>query len=262
MAWREITVGYESRRKQITTSGISATRVFITTWSSYTADLINHGIEIGGLYPDGDCRVSSIAIEGVGKGHTNGTYDEAKITVGYSSGSAAERQEVGYSEESIEFGGEMLTKDGGYFVDCKADAPKEVVGGTFYPRSVFITEVTVDDIHKYAKLLRASVAKINASSWNGAEAETMLFDGANSRKFVNQKGEKRYVITFKFIYREESWNKLWHGNCEKGAHFETVKFSPFRAGNAKQQSNTFYETYSFHKLTKAFSELKRSIRVK
>lgn len=95
-------------------------------------------------------------------------------------------------------------------------------------------------------MLLDAIGKVNKSFWMGGKKGTWLLEAANTSSFYNSLGKKRWKLVLKFAYKRSNWQKIWHGDCKKGAHFEKVKFKPI--GDLKLE--TIYAEYDFNKLIK------------
>ena len=136
---------YGSRKVTIASNGLSGERRFLSPWGSAQANAPAIGTPfpgILGLYAD------SIDIQPYGKAVPgDDAAEHALIVVRYSSLDRTQQQQTGRKlDESLEFGGEMLTKAGGKWKDCEVQVKKEDIGGTWYPRLEYTLDATVDSL--------------------------------------------------------------------------------------------------------------------
>lgn len=234
-----------SRTVNFTDNGLTGQTVYHSLWGERYA----LAPQIGTPFPDLiGLYASNVRLEPFGKSVAAGGYEYCKITVDYSSrDESREGAQVDGAilDESLEFAGEMLTKGDGKFDPVNGsglNAPKEVVGGTWYPRIEYVTEKVISDINAWIRKIRKRTGKVNSTTWKGGKKEHWLFEGASARSFTNNSGAKMWRIVFRFVYREEiSWQEAWNEKHPDGARFEEVYFVDDGGAFTKK----LYETTSF-----------------
>jgi len=251
MARKEL---YLTRKTTFTAEGITGERKFYCLWDERLAVKPN----IGEPYPDfPGLYCSSVEIEGTGQTTDTGGHTHAFITAQYTTLDRAKQQQTGATvNRSLQFGGEMLTRAGGKWKDCKQDIPADGIGGQFFPRVEYTHEMTVSSITEWVKKLLKAVGSVNSSSWLGAEPGTWLFQGATARDFVDDNGAKKWSLDFSFVYNPIGWQKQWHKECptdQKG----NINFSVARGRweevlyvkeNGIQYTEKMYAEYDFNKI--------------
>jgi len=243
-----------SRKATITKSGIQAERQFKCDWDERFAV----APKIGEPFPDLlGCYCSSIDFEGIGKSVATGGYTKCLIRAQYDSPESSQNQQkVGVPfNQSLQFGGEMRTRAGGRWADCKDDIKEDGIGGTFYPLIEYTLEMTVADIKEWVRKLRRAIGKVNSDVWASGEIEHWLFQGADARTITDEDGNLLWVISFNFVYNEKvSWQKAWHVECAWNgktidrnnvrARWEEVQFKPEEGG--EEYTEKLYETTEFN----------------
>lgn len=232
---------YESRSENITGQGISAQRIFISDWTSRHAN----APKIGDPYPDLlGAYCSRVAFEPTGKSTATGP-ELAKIIAEYSSRDISQQQDTEYVDESLDFGGEMISKGGGKWESDDTPVEENDPGAvTFYPRAQYVRTFVIDDITGWAKKIYKATAKLNSDSFLGAPKETWLFQGADVVKFVDSAGAFKWRMTFRFVYRESGWNYTWRkDDPDLGGKWDKLIFTD---EDGKQRYR--YETTSFKRL--------------
>jgi len=237
-----------SRTVTYTTNGLTGQQIFHSDWGERyaVAPKIGHPFpDLVGLY------ASNVVLKPFGKNVATGGHEFCEITVDYATrdDSQEDAQTDGAQiDESIEFAGEMLTKGDGKFDPdggSGLNAPKEVVGGTWFPRLEYVVTKVAADINKELKVIRKKTGKVNATTWKGGKKEHWLFEGASAGSFYNNDGEKMWRITYRFVYREEvSWQVAWNDKHPEGARFEEVFFVDDGGAYTKK----VYETTAFSPL--------------
>lgn len=216
-----------SRTVSVTDSGLSGERLFLCDWP----ERFGVGPRIGDPFPD---RVglycSEVRYEPFGQTQSTGGREKCKLIATYTTRDESRGEEAQQDgtviDESIEFAGEMLTRAGGMWKDCEEEVEVEDIGGTWYPRLEYTVEMVAFNINDWIKKIRKATGKVNATTWRGGQKEKWLFEGASARSFTDSEGVKKWRITFRFIFRENSWNEGWHGKHDGGATFEEVLVLP------------------------------------
>lgn len=245
-----------SRKVTITKAGLQAVRIFNSDWAE------RYGVapKIGDPFPDlSGLFVSSVDIEGIGKNVVGGGYTKALITAQYDSpesSEAGQKTDVIYNQ-SIQFGGEMRTRAGGRWKDCKDPVKEDGIGGTFYPLIEYTFDMNVADRDEYIQKLRKVIGKVNSDVWAGGDIEHWLFQGANMRDITDETGRRLWVVSFNFVYNEKiSWQKGWHVECAWNgtnidrnnvrARWEELQFKPEDGGD--EYTEKLYETTAFNEI--------------
>lgn len=248
---------YGSRTVTVTDSGLRGERIFICNWVERFG---GGGPQVGDSFPDRTgLYCSEIRYEPFGKGVPTGGTEYCRVVANYTTRDESRGEDATQDgtiiDESIEFAGEMLTRAGGMWEECEQKIEAEDIGGTWYPRIEYTVEMVVDDINKWIKKIRKATGKVNSVTWRGGRSERWLFEGASARSFTTEDGAKKWRITFRFTFRENSWNEVWHAQHEGGAQFEVVKLLPKEyvpqtgvQPAASQYTDTLYEKSNFQTL--------------
>ena len=228
------------------TGGCAATRVFTCLWNERYSVMPR----IGESHPDMSAlRLRSVTISGFGKNVVTGGWDSCKLVCNYSTAQGTGQQASDHIEESITFGGEMLSRPGGKWKDCEEEVKDTDIAGAWYPRTEYVRIIVVDDINAWISKIKNASGKMNSSSWLGGGKYTWLFQGGDASAFVDQTGNRRWKITLRFIYRETGWHRAWHKECtfdgEKVARWEELRFKPDGGGD---YSERLYESTNFNSL--------------
>ncbi len=233
-----------SRQVTYTENGITGQQIFHCLWGERYA----LSPKVGTPFPDLiGLYASNIRLEPFGKSVATGGYEFCKVIVDFTTKDESKedaQQDGTLIDESIEFAGEMITKgDGKFDPDGSGlNAPKEVVGGTWFPRLEYVTEKVVEDINKWIRIIRKKTGKVNSTTWKGGKKEHWLFEGASARSFHDNEGNKKWRIVFRFAYRDEiSWQVAWNDKHPDGARFEEVFFKDDSGAYTKK----LYETTAF-----------------
>ena len=77
---------------------------------------------------------------------------------------------------------------------------------------------------------------VNASTWNGCAAESVLFNGVSGSEFRNDKGMLRWRVEFNFEVRFPDWQTIWNPDQNKWMKlkhdlYETADFSLLLKGS-------------------------------
>lgn len=222
MAIKEL---FGSRRVVIAANGFKGERIFLgDDWLTIYAE----APQIGSPFPGSTALFcESVDFEPYGKSTPDDKpSSHVRVIARYTSSDKTRQQETGRKiDESLEFGGEMLTRAGGYWQECKAKIKKEDIGGTWFPRLVYTIDATVASLvdSEIQKILDAT-GKVNDTDFLGGPPESWLFEGASARSFYDADGQKLWSLTYRFIYRRTLWNKPYHGEHNGGGIFEYVVF--------------------------------------
>jgi len=237
---------YGSRETTFDKEGIVGRRRFLSLWPERYAVKPS----IGDPFPDlSGLYCTKVRIRGTGQSVAGGGHTHAFIDADYTTSKEAKQQKTGdIVDESLEFSGEMLTREGGRWKDCLQDASKEVLGGQYFPRMVYTITKTYALITEIAKQLKDAIYSVNEGVFLGVEPEKWLLDGATAQSFVTELGQRKWRVTMKFTFNRVGWNKAWHGRCtvdgdnnEKG-RWEEVLYIP-EGGNAFTEK--MYPSYNF-----------------
>jgi len=240
---------YTSRTVTFTEQGIQGQRKFKCEWSERFAVKP----AIGEPFPDLiGLYCTQVKVEGTGQAVAGANYTHAFITADYSSRDTSKQQATGaIIEESLEFDGEMLTREGGRWKDCLQDASKETIGGQYFPRIVYTVKKSYASITQIARDLRDATSTVNKSTFLGVEPGHWLMQGGSAETFVDELGKRKWAVTMRFVYNHIGWQKDWHGRCtkdgvnqEKG-RWEEVLYIP---ENGTDFTENKYRDYDFNKL--------------
>jgi hypothetical protein len=240
---------YNSRSEQITAQGITATRIFIADWATRHVE----APRIGDPYPDLvgayciDVQIEPYTWADDGSGHDPASGpNKAKIVARYGSSDFSRQQQPDdWMEESLDFGGEMLSRGGGKWESDQKPVEENDPGAVaYYPRAEYVRTIIIDDITGWAKKIYEATGKLNSSSFLGGKKETWLFQGATAVKFMDQDGTFHWRMTFKFVYRKDGWNKTWRKDDPTvGGKWDSIKFT-----GEDGKEKYLYETTSFTRL--------------
>jgi len=234
-----------SRSVNYTENGLTGQQIFHCDWGERYAVSPHVGTpfpDLIGLY------ASNVRLEPFGKSILSGGYEFCRITVDYTTREESKegaQDDGALVDESVEFAGEMLTKGDGKFdpeSGSGLNAPKEIVGGTWYPRIEYVITKVVADVNAELRIIRKKTGKVNSTGWKGGKKEHWLFEGASARNFTNNDGDMMWRFTYRFVYREEiSWQMAWNDKHPDGARFEEVFFVDEGGAYTKK----LYETTPF-----------------
>lgn len=240
---------FDSRKENISANGITAQRTFLCDWATRHAE----SPHVGDPYPDlvgvycTAVQIDPYSWADDGTGHDPATGpNKAKVVADYSSSDYARQQQPeNWIEESLDFGGEMLSKGGGKWESDQKPVEENDPGAvTFYPRAEYVRTIIIDDITGWAKKIYEATGKLNSSSFLGGKAETWLFQGADAQKFMDSDGTFHWRMTFRFVYRSTGWNKAWRKDDEEvGGKWDSIIFTD---DDGKERK--LYETTSFNVL--------------
>lgn len=240
---------YKSQSVTFTAEGIQGQRLFISLWDERFAVKPNIG-EPFPSYPGLFC--TQVRVEGEGQSIAGGGHTHARITADYSTQPKAQQQKTGkVIDESLEFAGEMLTKAGGKWKDCKNVVTEKDIGGQWFPRVEYTIEKTVSSITEWAKLLLKAASTVNSTQFLGIEPGHWLMQGASARSFHDELGKKKWTVNMSFIYNIVGWQKQWHKECDIHgknsivARWEEVLYAP--EGSTKL-TEKMYKEFNFNKL--------------
>jgi hypothetical protein len=87
-----------------------------------------------------------------------------------------------------------------------------------FPISEYTVELTVDTLP--TDVILALTGKVNKYEFAGCPAETILFNGANSRAAYDDSGNWRYRIAYNFTYKPHGHNWIWNKDKPGGADWD------------------------------------------
>lgn len=204
---------FGSREVRVTRQGITGRRAWHCTWAERLSVVkINQPFPGEPLLRCADITYKPIGV-GTGKTAPGTEYNDCLVTAEYST-----YQNIDDAPEySYEFGGEILETGLGR-VWRRAGTPVEQAMGVFYPQVIQAVTLTMASVPTAA--IFNNLAKVNATSFEGAPAGTLLFEGATiESRFDYERQRYIYRCTFRFLYRPVPHNYTWRAPRQKRNQF-------------------------------------------
>lgn len=159
----------------------------------------------------------SVGMKGEGTMSVNGTtglgdFQYARLTFTFRPKEAGSTDAVEIGEENLDFGAEVISFNGAdpYFkwsgdgadVPAEASPPKIVPVITFTKVRKGLASLPLDTLFAIA------AAPVNSSTYLGAAAGKLRFEGAQTSREFTTAGAKRWTMSVKLSFRPIEWNKM------------------------------------------------------